>query len=118
MVEFGMTAREERKLANKGKRTACAPVSTPLGAKQRATELRAKLLSVGNSETVLRKLMDVIRDDEHPAFAACMKMAIDRMLPVSSFEDKKDGARTAITISISGMGEAVVEGETIENGDG
>lgn len=90
------------------------PVSAPAGQKQRMIALREKLLSEGNTETVLRKIIQIIKDDEHPAQAAMLKLCADRMMPVSMFEDKKDGSRTAITINISGIGEdtgVTIDGE-------
>jgi hypothetical protein len=38
-----------------------------------------------------------------------MKMCIDRLLPMGEFEARKDGARSQITITISGIGEAKIE---------
>jgi hypothetical protein len=40
-----------------------------------------------------------------------VKLCVDRILPVSMFEDKKDGARTAINIT---FGKAKSSEDTIE----
>tara|TARA_R110000787_G_C13144706_1_gene417696 strand:- start:107 stop:487 length:381 start_codon:yes stop_codon:yes gene_type:complete len=83
------------------------PVSTKEGSKTRMAQLREKLLSTGNSETVLRKLMEIVRNDEHPAQGAMIKLCADRMMPVSMFEDKAQGT-PMINITFGSVGETPV----------
>jgi hypothetical protein len=87
------------------------PVSTTAGQKQRMVELKEQLLSEGNAKRVLAKLLSIANDDEHPGQMTAVKLCVDRILPVSMFEDKKDGARTAINIT---FGKAKSSGDTIE----
>jgi hypothetical protein len=103
-----------KELAERGKRLeARAPVGTPAGNKQRMQEFKDKLLNAVTGDHVIRKTIEIALDDEHPGQISALKMCMDRMLPISYFEEKKDGSRTAINITISGIGDTVV-GETIE----
>jgi len=93
------------------------PVTTKQGSKTRMQQLREKLLSTGNSETVLRKLMEVVKNDEHPGQMQAVKICMDRMLPTSMFEDKSVGT-PVISITFGSVGDdqpVVVEGEVIDN---
>ena len=87
------------------------PLKTVAGQKQRMAALREELLSEGNAKRVLEKLLTIVNNDEHPGQMTAVKLCIDRILPVSMFEDKKDGARTAINIT---FGKAKSSGDTIE----
>ena len=93
------------------------PISTPAGSKQRMIELREKLLTEGNSETMLRKLLTIATNDEHPGQMAAIKMCIDRMMPMSMFDEKASASRPAISITISGINEPEIkkiEGEILD----
>ena len=46
-------------------------------------------------------------NDEHPAQASMIKLLMDRTLPVSMFEKEKN-QRSAVTISITGIGDGSV----------
>ena len=94
--------------------TARSPIGNQVGDRQRMAEFKEMLLSPVTGTAVIRKVIDIARNDEHPGQMAALKMCIDRMLPTSLFEEKKDGSRTAINITISGVNESVVEGETID----
>jgi hypothetical protein len=50
-------------------------------------------------------VIDIALDDGHPGQMAALKMCMDRTLPTSLF-DKEKGARSAVTINITGIGEA------------
>ena len=93
-----------------------SPIGTPQGNKQRMQEFKNKLLTEVNGNAIIAKMLQIALDDEHPGQATALKMCADRILPSSLFEDKKDGSRTAINITISGIGDTVV-GEVIENED-
>lgn len=107
----------EKKKAHAAARTpALKPVSTAAGMKQRQQEFKEQLLSAPVATSIIRKVIDIARNDEHPGQMAAMKMCMDRMLPVSVFEESKDTGRTAISITITGIGEsAVAIGNTIEH---
>jgi len=92
-----------------------SPIGTPLGNKQRIDEYKKKLLAAPVAETMIRKMIEIAQNDNHPGQMAALKMAIDRILPASAFEAKAGGQRTAITISISGIGDSPM---VIENEDG
>lgn len=93
-------------------------LTTREGAQHRMKTLKEKLLSKGNSETVVRKLLEIATNDEHPGQVQALRMCIDRMLPVSMFEDKEKN-RPEIKITILGVGDDVsqpdiIEGERLE----
>ncbi len=73
-----------------------------------------RLLLAEKADPLIKKTIDIALDDDHPGQMAAMKMCMDRLLPMSEFEARKDGARTAISITISGIGEKPV----IDNDDG
>ena len=52
---------------------------------------------------VVEKVVEIALNDEHPGQMAALKMCLDRTLPVSMFEKDKS-QRTAVTISITGIG--------------
>ena len=92
------------------------PASTVAGQKQRMQELKAKLLSDGNSANILRKILDVAYNDEHPGQMQALKMCFDRMLPTSMFEEKKGNTdRPVISINISGINEPQKAERIIDN---
>ena len=85
-----------------------APV-VPLSKSQLMAERKAILAE--SADPILRKAVSIALDDEHPGQMTAIKMLTDRLLPMSEFEAKKDGSRSAVTITISGIGETVVEGK-------
>jgi hypothetical protein len=54
---------------------------------------------------VAEKVIQIALNDEHPGQMAALKMCMDRTLPVSMFEKDKS-QRSAVTINITGLGEA------------
>jgi len=89
-------------------------VGRPQGDTGRIAEFKARLLSTTGTkviDTVLRKALDDNDKDQ----VACLKMCMDRLLPVSLFEKDAKGQRNAVTINITGLGETKVEAvETID----
>lgn len=106
---------EQKALNRTAKIAARAPVGTPLGNKQRMQEFKDKLLNAHTGDGIIRKTIEIAMNDDHPGQTTALKMCLDRLLPTSLFEEKKDGSRTAINITISGIGDATVVGETIDN---
>lgn len=90
-------------------------VGRPAGDAQRIQEFKARLLSSSGTkiiDTVIRKALD----DEDRDQVACLKMCIDRVLPLSLFEKDAKGQRNAVTINITGLGDAKIEAtEIIDN---
>ena len=64
-------------------------------------------------DTVLRKALD----DEDKDQVACLKMCLDRMLPVSMFEKDSKGQRNTVQINITGLGETKIEASEIIDTD-
>jgi hypothetical protein len=85
----------------------------PPPAKTQMIELRKLLLSE-RGDAVVKKVIDIALDDEHPVQGAALKMCMDRLLPMTEFEKAQAGGRPAITINISGISDAptIIEGET------
>ena len=75
----------------------------PPGEAARIKEFYARLLSTSGVkvvQTVLKKALDDNDKDQ----VACLKMCVDRLLPISYFEKEKQSGRSAINITISGIG--------------
>lgn len=89
-------------------------VGRPVGTQGRIEEFKARLLGTTGTkviDTVLRKALDDGDKDQ----VACLKMCLDRMLPVSMFEKNAAGNRNAVTINITGIGASTVEAvETVD----
>lgn len=83
----------------------------PPGEAGRIKEFHARLLATTGDkviETIIRKALN----DEDKDQVACLKMCVDRLLPISYFEKEKGSGRGAINISISGIGgSTVIESE-------
>lgn len=79
-------------------------------------EYKARMLNSPKSARVLEAIFDAALDPEHKAQSAAWKLIVDRIVPVSSFEQVKQGSGTPqISINISSFGQPVVE--TIDNLD-
>ena len=59
---------------------------------------------------------EIAMNDEHPAQMAAIKLCMDRMLPVSLFE-KEGKQRSAVNITISGIGGVSIGDNTIDAED-
>lgn len=83
----------------------------PPGEAARIKEFYARLLSTSGDkvvQTVLKKALDDNDKDQ----VACLRMCIDRLLPMSYFEKEKGSGRNAVNITISGIGgSTVIEAE-------
>ena len=86
----------------KGKRNA---VGRPKGDAAVINEYKARMLASPKSRKVLDAILNAALDDDHKNQAAAWKLCMDRLLPVSYFEkDKASGGKSAINISITGVG--------------
>jgi hypothetical protein len=85
----------------------------PIGEAGRIREFHARLLATTGDkviETIIRKALS----DEDKDQVACLKMCVDRLLPISYFEKEKGSGRNAINITISGIGgSTVIESEDL-----
>ena len=86
----------------KGKRNA---VGRPKGDAAVINEYKARMLASPKSRKVLDAILNAALDDDHKNQAAAWKLCMDRLLPGSYFEkDKASGGKSAINISITGVG--------------
>ena len=82
---------------NKGK------VGRPIGDAGRIEEFKQRLLATGGTR-ILDTMIRIALDDNHPGQMAAIKMSVDRMLPISSFEAAKNGGSVPqISINITGL---------------
>ena len=77
----------------------------PKNATGRLQEFKERFLATGGTR-ILDTMIRIALDDNHPGQMAAIKLAIDRMLPVSAFDASKNGGQNPqITINISGINE-------------
>ena len=89
----------------------------PAGDKAIMDEYKARMLNSPKSARVLEAIFDAALDPEHKAQSAAWKLIVDRIVPVSSFEQVKQGGGTpAISINIMGLNQAsaIVEQDDVE----
>jgi hypothetical protein len=83
-------------------------VGRPPGETARIKEFHARLLAT-SGETVINTIIKKALDDEDKDQVACLKMCIDRVLPMSYFEKGKDAGRGNVNIQISMVGDKKAE---------
>ena len=92
---------------NKGK------IGRPVGDAGRIQEFKERLLATGGTR-ILDKMIAIALDDNHPGQMAAIKMSVDRMLPMSTFEAAKNGGSTPqISINITGLTSPTVSTEDV-----
>lgn len=82
------------------------PAVLPKTDHQRLKELKELMIRSGGKD-VAQKVIEIALNDEHPGQMAALKMCIDRTLPISMFEKDKS-QRSAVSITISGLGEPTI----------
>lgn len=82
------------------------PAILPKTDHQRIKELKELMIRSGGKD-VAEKVIQIALNDKHPGQMAALKMCMDRTLPVSLFEKDKS-QRSAVTISITGLGQTPV----------
>jgi hypothetical protein len=80
------------------------PAVLPKTDHQRIKELKELMIRSGGKD-VAEKVIQIALNDDHPGQMAALKMCMDRTLPVSMFEKDKS-QRSAVTINITGLGDA------------
>ena len=93
-------------------------VGRPVGDAGRIAEFKARLLATAG-DSVITKIIETALTDGHPSQGAMLKFCGERLLPLSSFENKGNGGSPTISINISGITNPVVdtkEHEVIETG--
>jgi hypothetical protein len=83
-------------------------VGRPPGEAARIKEFHARLLAT-SGETVINTIISKALDNDDKDQVACLKMCIDRVLPMSYFEKGKDAGRGSVNIQISMVGDAKAE---------
>ena len=91
------------------------PLVLPKTDHQRLRELKELMIRSGGTN-VAEKVIQIALDDSHPSQMAALKMCLDRTLPVSMFEKDKS-QRSAVTINITGLGEATTQPTIIQSED-
>ena len=97
---------------SKGSRGA---VGRPKGDAAIINEYKAHMLASPKSRKVMDAIFDAALDDEHKNQAAAWKLVMDRMLPLSYFEKDSASGRSAVSITISGIGSGAVETDVTPN---
>jgi hypothetical protein len=77
-------------------------VGRPVGDAGRLAEFKARLLSTTGTK-VIDKVLEIAQTDGHPSQSACLKMCMDRLLPISMFDEKSGNSKPTIQINISGI---------------
>jgi hypothetical protein len=86
----------------------------PAGDKAIMDEYKARMLNSPKSARVLEAIFDAALDPDHKAQSAAWKLIVDRIVPVSSFEQVKQGGGTpAISINITGLTAPTVNAEEV-----
>ena len=83
-------------------------VGRPPGEAARIKEFHARLLAT-SGETVINTIISKALDNDDKDQVACLKMCIDRVLPMSYFEKGRDAGRGSVNIQISMVGDAKAE---------
>jgi len=90
-------------------------IGRPKGDKAIMDEFKARMLNSPKSAKVLEAIFDAALNDEHKAQSAAWKLIVDRIMPVSSFEQvKQGGGAPSISINITGLTSPSVVAEEIE----
>jgi hypothetical protein len=86
----------------------------PAGDTAIINEYKARMLNSPKSAKVLESIFNAALNDDHKNQAAAWKIITDRIVPVSSFEQVKQGGNTpTISINISSFGQPEIKAEEI-----
>jgi hypothetical protein len=87
----------------------------PAGDKAIMDEFKARMLNSPKSARVLEAIFDAALNDEHKGQQAAWKLIVDRLAPVSSFEQvKASGGAPSISINITGLTAPTVDAEEVQ----
>ena len=86
-------------------------VGRPRGETAIINEYKLRMLNSPKSAKVLEAIYDAALNDEHKNQAAAWKLIVDRIVPVSAFEQSKqgNGSVPTISINISSVGAPTIE---------
>ena len=93
----------------KNRRTGLGP-GRPKGDAAIINEYKIRMLNSPKSAKVLEAIYDAALNDDHKHQAAAWKLIVDRVIPVSAFEQAKQGGGTPqISINITGLNNPTVD---------
>ena len=118
-IEFPVVEKKKAKMGRPRKedlKKAKLPMGRPKNDTGRLAEFKQRLLGTSGS-AVIEKIIQIGQNDDHPGQMAALKMAMDRILPLSMFEKDAKGQRNAIQINITGIGEAKIDTSNIVPND-
>ena len=96
---------------NKGK------LGRPQGDNHRMLEFKARIMST-KGMSVIEKVLNTALEDGHPAQGACMKMVMDRALPLGMFSEQGGGnTKPTIQINIQGLNDSSMTIQSSDDGD-
>lgn len=85
-------------------------IGRPKGDKAIIDEYKARMLNSPKSAKVLEAIFDAALNDDHKNQAAAWKLIVDRVVPVSAFEQaRQGGGAPSVSINIMGLGQATTE---------
>jgi len=95
-------------------------VGRPKGDADAIREYKARLLASPKSRKVMDSILNAALDDDHKNQAAAWKLLVDRLMPLSYFDEAKNtGGKAAVNITITGVGgETTIIGEQQDDLDG
>lgn len=80
------------------------PVGRPKGDNSVIAEYKQRMIASPKSRKVLDAVLTAASDPDHKHFTAAAKLVMDRLLPISAFEDSKGGTgKNTISITITGV---------------
>jgi len=86
----------------------------PAGDRAIMEDFKARMLNSPKSAKVLEAVFNAALDDNHKGQQAAWKLIIDRLAPVSSFEQvKQNGSAPQISINITGLASPIVQAEEV-----
>ena len=91
-------------------------VGRPAGDADAIREYKARLLASPKSRKVMDSILNAALDDDHKNQAAAWKLVVDRIMPLSYFDEARNtGGKAAVNITITGVGgETTIIGEQEE----
>lgn len=89
----------------------------PPGDRAAMIEMKQRFLARRDTDAVINSIFRAAVDDDHKNQAAAWKLIVDRILPQSDFDKDKLGGRPSVNITISGVTDVPIIGETIEDGE-
>ena len=95
-------------------------VGRPKGDADAIREYKARLLASPKSRKVMDSILNAALDDDHKNQAAAWKLVVDRIMPLSYFDEAKNtGGKAAVNITITGVGgDTTIIGDQDEAIDG